>query len=405
MGSCGSSPPSDTKDKEQNPWNSRGVVLFCWEWFQEVCPLRVHIRGGTGRGPAWIRGGTGNRCERPAAARTAIPTCQTSTKAWAAPAFSNTLDSNSRVRVAESAASKQTYTYDGRDRLTAVQDIADGNCTTRQYGFSLDSNRTSLTTSGPGAGGACTTAGAITSTPDFDAADRITDPGYTYDALGRTRTVPAAHTDQPTSSALAVGYHANDMVAKLAQTVPDGAGGTSARSKSLTLDASDRVSTTTDTTAGVELRSTVNRYVDGDDSPAWIESESRPNVSAGWSTSWSRNVTGPGGDLAIIQPSTGGAKLQVANLHGDIVATIDNGSFGGVSGWAETNEYGLTKNPADALGQDYGWLGTKQRSTDTVGGLTLMGARLYNPTTGRFLSRGSRARWKRQQLRLPLRSR
>jgi RHS repeat-associated protein len=34
----------------------------------------------------------------------------------------------------------------------------------------------------------------------------------------------------------------------------------------------------------------------------------------------------------------------------------------------------------------YGWLGTKKRSADSLGGLTLMGVRLYNPATGRFLS-------------------
>ncbi|MBW9209408.1 hypothetical protein KV100_07050 [Mumia sp. zg.B21] len=32
-------------------------------------------------------------------------------------------------------------------------------------------------------------------------------------------------------------------------------------------------------------------------------------------------------------------------------------------------------------------MGAQQRSTDTVGGFTLMGARLYSPLTGRFLSR------------------
>nr|WP_307792451.1 RHS repeat-associated core domain-containing protein [Streptomyces verrucosisporus] len=31
-------------------------------------------------------------------------------------------------------------------------------------------------------------------------------------------------------------------------------------------------------------------------------------------------------------------------------------------------------------------LGAKQRSTETLTGLTLMGVRLYNPATGRFLS-------------------
>ncbi|MFP5336429.1 MAG: RHS repeat-associated core domain-containing protein [Actinomycetes bacterium] len=34
----------------------------------------------------------------------------------------------------------------------------------------------------------------------------------------------------------------------------------------------------------------------------------------------------------------------------------------------------------------YGWLGAKQRDTDTPTGLLLMGVRLYNPATGRFLS-------------------
>ncbi|KJY17225.1 hypothetical protein VR46_44960, partial [Streptomyces sp. NRRL S-444] len=34
----------------------------------------------------------------------------------------------------------------------------------------------------------------------------------------------------------------------------------------------------------------------------------------------------------------------------------------------------------------YGWLGANQRSTETAGGLTLMGVRLYSPAVGRFLS-------------------
>ncbi|MET9375827.1 RHS repeat-associated core domain-containing protein [Streptomyces sp. NPDC002992] len=43
----------------------------------------------------------------------------------------------------------------------------------------------------------------------------------------------------------------------------------------------------------------------------------------------------------------------------------------------------------DVCGQPnarYSWLGGQQRSAETVTGLTLMGARLYNPQTGRFLS-------------------
>ncbi|MFJ8275139.1 hypothetical protein ACIQ8G_33460 [Streptomyces sp. NPDC094154] len=32
------------------------------------------------------------------------------------------------------------------------------------------------------------------------------------------------------------------------------------------------------------------------------------------------------------------------------------------------------------------WLGVKRRSSETLPGLVLMGVRLYNPATGRFLS-------------------
>lgn len=304
-------------------------------------------------------------------------------------AFANTLDSESRVREAESTGSTQSYTYDDRDRLTKVQDTTEAGCVTRQYGFTLDSNRSTLTTSGPAAEGACSTAGATTVTSGFDNADRITTAGYVYDALGRTRTVPKIHTDQPTGSDLAVAYHDNDMVAKLAQTVPNGSGGTVAKTKAFTLDPSMRLSAASDTTATVETRKTVNHYADGGDAPAWIGTETRPNASTAWATAWSRNVLGPDGDLALIQSNTGTPQIQIANLHGDIVAQIPNmtGAVAGVDAWAETTEYGLAKADSTSLGQNYGWLGAKRRSTDSIGGLTLMGVRLYNPTTGRFLSR------------------
>ena len=42
--------------------------------------------------------------------------------------------------------------------------------------------------------------------------------------------------------------------------------------------------------------------------------------------------------------------------------------------------------------QRYGWLGAKQRAADTPTGIILMGVRLYNPTTGRFLSDRPRSR-------------
>ncbi|HEU5008957.1 MAG TPA: RHS repeat-associated core domain-containing protein, partial [Jatrophihabitantaceae bacterium] len=71
---------------------------------------------------------------------------------------------------------------------------------------------------------------------------------------------------------------------------------------------------------------------------------------------------------------------------GDIVATAaDDPAATGIASYSETTEYGTPRDSASAS-DSYGWLGSKQRSTDDLAGLTLMGVRLYNPVTGRFLS-------------------
>lgn len=49
----------------------------------------------------------------------------------------------------------------------------------------------------------------------------------------------------------------------------------------------------------------------------------------------------------------------------------------------DTDEYGNPHTGQPAV--RYNWLGAKQRSSETLTGLTLLGVRLYNPTTGRFL--------------------
>src|SRR6185369_7485233 len=51
--------------------------------------------------------------------------------------------------------------------------------------------------------------------------------------------------------------------------------------------------------------------------------------------------------------------------------------------YTESNEFGVPYFQASAYPR-YGWLGAKQRSHDTLSGITLMGVRLYNPDSGRF---------------------
>ncbi|GAA3515735.1 hypothetical protein GCM10022234_08520 [Aeromicrobium panaciterrae] len=292
-----------------------------------------------------------------------------------------THDADGRARTLASVWSTQTYEYDDRDRLVKAKDNLFGQCTTRSYGFSGDSNRESLATYAPGSGGVCqTSTAASTVTSSFDAADRLTTGGYVYDALGRTTTLPGSNTTTVGGGNVTVGYHADDMVATMSQTVSG-----VVKAQDYTLDVSGRLSVTKNLTGGVSLRESTDHYDGSSDSPAWTETKTRPDASTAWATAWARNVSGLGGDLAAIASSDGSVKLQFANLHGD-VAMVTDLNFAGIESASEYTEYGLKRAGTGTPGR-YAWLGAKQRDSTAIGGLTLMGARLYNPTTGRFLSR------------------
>lgn len=265
-----------------------------------------------------------------------------------------------------STLSTQDYAYDAAGRLAEVADTVGGQCVTRRYAFDLgvagNSNRTSLSTFGPGADGACQTAthaaGSPASSP-FDAADRITTAGTVYDALGRTTAVPDA--DARGSGVVAAAYHVNDLVRSV------GIAGGATQTYTLDVD-QQRVRSWTDGTT------TRTHHYDGDgDNPSW---------TAEGGSAWTRNIGGIVGDLAaVFDSATSSVTLQLTNLHGDVVATAPTGSTA-LAATMESTEYGA---PRGAPGARYAWLGGKQRAADTPAGLSIMGVRLYNPATGRFL--------------------
>jgi RHS repeat-associated protein len=292
-------------------------------------------------------------------------------------AFTASRDINGRIVHQTSPLSTQDFTYDTADRLTRTLDHPTGyGCTARSYGYDPDSNRTSLTTASYApTGTSCgTPPTGTTITHTYDTADRDTDPGYAYDELGRTLLMPATDTTSPTggtSTPAAITYDSNDMVA--AQTSgPDTA--------TWTTDPAGRLLAKTNVNiagGGSTTTTTTNHYANGADSPAWI---------ATTATAWTRNVHGLDGQLAAIQSSDGTAALQLTNLHGDVVATAaDTTTATGTTAMFESTEFGAPRT-TNTVNPTYGWLGAHQRSTDDLAGLTLMGARLYNPTTGRFLS-------------------
>ncbi|WP_329491915.1 DNRLRE domain-containing protein [Kitasatospora sp. NBC_01246] len=255
----------------------------------------------------------------------------------------------------------QTYGYDRAGRLLQVQDTStDAVCTTRTYTFDNHTDRTASATAVAARGQACTTNGGTSQTSAYDSADRLVNPGYAYDAFGRTTALPGS----------TLAYYNTDMVQQ--QT-------TGAARQSWTLDSAQRLRgwTTETNAAGTWTRTgaRTNHYGSDTDSPRWITEDTAGSVT--------RNVTGAAGGLAATTTRTGGAVLQLANLHGDITVQLplDPAVAPTV---LDYDEYGQPR--AGQSGARYAWLGDKQRSDETPSALTLMGVRLYNPATGRFLS-------------------
>jgi len=256
----------------------------------------------------------------------------------------------------------QQFRYDAAGRLSTVEDTADTVCTRRSYVFDKHSNRQSKTTATSVPNAACPTTGGTAVNHSYDSADRLVDAGYSYDAFGRTTAAP---------DGLTVSYFAND----LAQTQTAGN-----QRQTWTLDAGNRFRAwTVETNIGgtwTAAESKRNHYDNDSDSPRWIVE----NATTGEVT---RNVASLGGGLSATTTKTGGTTLQLTNLHGDInlVLPLDTSVAPTV---LDTDEYG---NPrANQERARYGWLGGYQRAGDTPGGVFLMGVRLYNPQTGRFLS-------------------
>ncbi|MEU9230365.1 RHS repeat-associated core domain-containing protein [Streptomyces massasporeus] len=277
--------------------------------------------------------------------------------------YSDTVTSSVHGQATSHAGwSDQTYRYDTVGRLAEVQDTSATVCTRRSYTFDARANRKSLTTATGAPGTDCPTSGGTTASSTYDSGDRLVDSGYRYDAFGRTTALPGNGT---------ISYYTNDLVY---QQVANG------QRQTWELDAQLRLrSWKTETGSGstwTETGTKLNHYGGDDDGPRWIVE----NTATGEIT---RNVDSLAGDLGAVTGKTGGTVLQLANIHGDVALQLPLDTSQAPTA-LDSDEFG---NPRAAQSATrYNWLGSKQRSTETITGLSLMGVRLYNPDTGRFLS-------------------
>lgn len=305
---------------------------------------------------------------------------------------SDTTDPDGTGGAGEGHGYERAYTYDAHSRLVSVDDatatgyagtIGDPDveavCTRRAYTFDANSNRTNLATSG------CDGTTVVNTTWAYNTADGQTTGtngvgAYTYDDFGRQTTLPAS--DAPHGQALTLSYHHDDTPAGIA---------VAGLSTTFTLDAQGR--RLQQTTAGqgplpgggAPIPALTRHYTDTSDNPGWVQ------ATDGTITSYAPSL---GGDLGIQMAKNGVHALTIANPHGDIVTTIPiptSGEATGITAWSDYTEYGAPRDAAAArtVGGPTGntWLGAKERATaGETFGLTLMGARYYNPTTGRFTS-------------------
>ncbi|GAA1619279.1 RHS repeat-associated core domain-containing protein [Actinoplanes couchii] len=267
-------------------------------------------------------------------------------------------------RLKQSSLTERTFTNDAMGRLTQVDETSGSVCTRRTYTFAegsgKNSNRTSKKTAVGEAGEPCPGTGGAIETYSYDTSDRLVNAGYQYDDLGRTTALP---------DGLKLEYYTDDQLRR--QTY-------AAARITWTIDPQHRnvyaVAETQADNAWDVTRTTVNHYRSNGDRPDWIEEEAGSGIIT-------RNVSGVDGDFAATTDSGGALRLHLTDLHGDVKMILD--PVGSTVDVLDFDEFGVRHE--DSPIQRYGWLGSQQRSAEAFAGTVLMGARVYDPGTGRFL--------------------
>ena len=309
--------------------------------------------------------------------------------------YARTYDADGRVAIdytpnggttLEDTGYTNAYSYDQAGRLVNVQDAQtdqDGvaSCEDRQYTFDQQGNRTNLNKADGST--SCPTAGTGSNeTYAYDNFSRqLTGQGgsgsYVYDKFGRQTTIPAADAPNNANAAITLSYFDTDAVQSIAQTI----GGTTTTT-TFTLDPDGRRFTET-VINGTTTTVTTDHYSGDSDNPSYA------SETSGASTGYSSYLPTLSDVMSEVDNSgaTTSVNLELNDLGGSTTVTVNLLTSGAVVGSAgSTDEYGNTAGTGVSTGVlEYGWEGASQREVSNAG-LTLMGARVYNPAVGRFTS-------------------
>jgi DNA-binding beta-propeller fold protein YncE len=262
-----------------------------------------------------------------------------------------------------STLAKDSYAYDKAGRLTETQETPTGkDCATRLYGYDEESNRTTLTKR-ESSSETCATEGGNTEWHTYDTANRLTDAGVAYEALGNTTALPApdAGGNELTSS-----YYVDGQVASQTQ---------SEKTIDYHYDPAGRTEETEAIVKGKPEATVIDHYAGSGEALTW---------SSEGAEKWSRNIPGIDGALDAIQTNAGTPVLQLHNLAGDIVATVnDSEAETKLATTYNSTEFGVPQ--PGTTPPKYAWLGANGLATELSSGTATKGGASYVPQVARNL--------------------
>jgi tripartite motif-containing protein 71 len=257
-----------------------------------------------------------------------------------------------------STLAADAYSYDNAGRLIETQETPAGKaCTARLYAYDEESDRTGLTKQ------TCTGEAPEVERHTYDAGDRLTDPGVSYEALGNTTKLPAADAGK---AELTTAYYLDGQVATQTQE---------GKTTDYCLDPEDRVRETASVPCGTATTPTISHYAGPGETPLWTSEGSKK---------WTRDIPGIDGALTATEQNGGTPVLQLHDLQGNIVATaaLSETETKLLSTYQST-EFGV---PTTASPPKFSWLGAGGVTSElpTTGVITT-GAGSYVPEIGRPL--------------------
>jgi DNA-binding beta-propeller fold protein YncE len=275
-----------------------------------------------------------------------------------------------------STLAKESYAYDNAGRLLETQETPAGKgCVVRLYAYEEESSRTSETAREPGTEGKCAAEGGTVERHTYDEANRLTDAGVEYEAFGNTTKMPSGDAG---GHEIVSTYYLDNQLASEEQKK---------QLLDFTYDPAGRTLETASENKETKAKSNViSHYAGSGNAHTWTCEEEDKKECAEGKGKWSRNIPGIDGDLDAVQTSGGSITLQIHDLEGNIVGTVeDSETVTKPASPYNSTEFGVPQ--PGTTPPKYAWLGAAGVSTETSfgSGVATQSGASYVPQVARAL--------------------